>query len=508
MFGQIPSGQFADGLVFLWRGIEADEAVDESYYGNHGTINGLTWGDGLVFPRVNNANVSIPPFQAYNYNWPGITMIIRMSCTMAAGGEHTLASNYSVSTGAFIFRIEPATKTLEFIAVQENNSDRVLNATDLIMTTNKIHIVAFTIRENDFMRCYVDGVESSNTTTFGIWDRSPILVPLEIGDTRHTAADPFGGTIYEVLWYNRQLSASEIEALYLDSDLPMPQEPIYVLPEEEEEFSVAVIEQDDEPMFGQIPSGQFADGLVGLYRFIEAEELVDESFYNNDGIIIGATWQGEDLFFDGTNDTVSLGIWPGYSIFTHVVWVKFDQAIGSIEMIASADSDQSGSLRAFQFRRIESGKLHGIVFTDGTKTITGNTTLTTGIWWHCVLVNDGMNMSIYVNGVSDATPVASGMVDSKAAEWVLGARAPNLGLGVISQELEGQERYYSSYDRALSASEIEALYLNENLPMTQEPIYVLPEEEEELNIAMIDQDDEPMFGQIPSGQFAEGLVFN
>ncbi len=50
MFGQQPSGPFAEGLVFYFRGIEAGEAVDESFNRNHGTILGTTWmGGGLDF---------------------------------------------------------------------------------------------------------------------------------------------------------------------------------------------------------------------------------------------------------------------------------------------------------------------------------------------------------------------------------------------------------------------------------------------------------------------------
>ena len=47
MFGQLPSGHFADGLVFYWRGIQAGDVVDESFSRLHGTFNG----DGLATPR-------------------------------------------------------------------------------------------------------------------------------------------------------------------------------------------------------------------------------------------------------------------------------------------------------------------------------------------------------------------------------------------------------------------------------------------------------------------------
>ena len=60
MFGQQPSGQYAEGLVCIWRGIEAGNAVDESPYGNHGTITGPTWqGGGLLFDGATD-KVTVP----------------------------------------------------------------------------------------------------------------------------------------------------------------------------------------------------------------------------------------------------------------------------------------------------------------------------------------------------------------------------------------------------------------------------------------------------------------
>ena len=75
MFGQQLSlgHRSTKGLVFYWRGIQAGEVVDESFYRNHGTITGAMWvGEGLIFngssSKVVTTNV-IPIGQVYTFVW-------------------------------------------------------------------------------------------------------------------------------------------------------------------------------------------------------------------------------------------------------------------------------------------------------------------------------------------------------------------------------------------------------------------------------------------------------
>ena len=49
---------------------------------------------------------------------------------------------------------------------------------------------------------------------------------------------------------------------------------------------------------------------------------------------------------------------------------------------------------------------------------TGDTTLTSGVWWDVTAVCDGSFLYIYVNGVLDATPEAAGVMDNDpCATW-------------------------------------------------------------------------------------------
>ncbi|PIT86830.1 MAG: hypothetical protein COU33_00995, partial [Candidatus Magasanikbacteria bacterium CG10_big_fil_rev_8_21_14_0_10_43_6] len=86
----------------------------------------------------------------------------------------------------------------------------------------------------------------------------------------------------------------------------------------------------------------------------------------------------------------------------------------------------------------------------------GNTTLSIGTWYHVAGVWDGSNASIYLNGVSDATPSSLG--------GTLGNNSSPLTVGTLrtlttpTKFMDGKIDEVRVYNRALSASEISALY--------------------------------------------------
>ena len=171
---------------------------------------------------------------------------------------------------------------------------------------------------------------------------------------------------------------------------------------------------------------------------------------------------GPATYFDGTDDIIGISKWPGWPVVTMAAWVRFDQAIGADECIAAVDSTANGA-RTFQFRRTSGGVAQLIVFVGGDAiSATGTTTVPTGIWHHIVGVNDGTNALIYVNGVLDQTPIASGSMDADPGNWGIGARAKrNTGFTTdIDSELQGAIDSYTTWNRALSASEIADLYAN------------------------------------------------
>lgn len=183
------------------------------------------------------------------------------------------------------------------------------------------------------------------------------------------------------------------------------------------------------------------------------------------GDFVNVTWiqgvTGPALYFGGANNYVKLQQWDGGPIVSLVARVKFEQAIGADEQIATADSSGS-ALRIFQFRRSSTGRLQFIVFVGGAPiTITGGTILATGLWWDVAAVNDGVQSHIYVNGVSDAVPVNTGNMDMGGADWSIGIRSQVVNwAGGLVEDLEGRVEFLYRYDRALNESEIKKLFVN------------------------------------------------
>jgi len=217
-------------------------------------------------------------------------------------------------------------------------------------------------------------------------------------------------------------------------------------------------------------SHPLARGLVGCWLMNEGTgtKICDSSgnktrylgdFLNNVSWTAGKS--GHSLHFDGSDDIVKLQLWDGGPKVTLFARVKFEEAIGSTEQIAAADSDVTG-LRTFQFRRNDTGVLRFIVFVNNTAIgISGNTTLTTGLWWDVAAVNDGTKSHVYVNGIEDATAVTTGSMDTDAAAWGVGGRARKTDWSdsfYITEDFEGNIEFLMRWDRVLSASEVALLH--------------------------------------------------
>ncbi len=209
-------------------------------------------------------------------------------------------------------------------------------------------------------------------------------------------------------------------------------------------------------------------GLVGLWLFNEGSGNKVSDLSGNQARFFGnfagnTAWKpgksGPSCYFDGTDDMIKLQLWDGGPKVTLFARVRFEETIGVYyEQICAADN-YSDALRTFQFRRNIEGKLQFIVFVNNTAyTITGNTILTTGEWWDVAVVNNGTNCHIYVNGVEDATPVATGNMDTDAAAWAIGARPDYVNWTVISEPLQGRIEFLMRWDMDLSAPGIALLY--------------------------------------------------
>lgn len=81
-----------------------------------------------------------------------------------------------------------------------------------------------------------------------------------------------------------------------------------------------------------------------------------------------------------------------------------------------------------------------------------NTALKRGVWYHVVGVYDGVNMIIYINGISDATSPQTGSV---VANTTFGASRSN---GSATRQMSGLIDDIRAYTRALTPTEVLNLY--------------------------------------------------
>jgi len=118
----------------------------------------------------------------------------------------------------------------------------------------------------------------------------------------------------------------------------------------------------------------------------------------------------------------------------------------------------TGNLRNYMLSLYDNSdttyRLSGQLSPDGTASTRalGATNLTTGSWWHCAMVYDGSNITVYVNGVQDTNginnPIAfTGALADTASPFTLGTHGGAYFFDGLMDEV-------AVFSRALSAAEI------------------------------------------------------
>lgn len=220
-----------DGLVFYWRGIEAVDAIDESLYGNDGTLFGSpTWtGQGLYFDRTTPDYVQVP--SNIGITGPPFTVIAWFKCDVlpsATGDEYCIFSHTDKEAVPdwWRCRIDSADDKLQYGAREGAYTATTEVKSTIAITAGKWHQMACVEVADNLRYVYLDAANRGTST-----GSDPPLAPathiFDIGYNEAGSQDPFLGQIGEVLVYNRALAQSEIAELKINPDLPMFQEPAW-----------------------------------------------------------------------------------------------------------------------------------------------------------------------------------------------------------------------------------------------------------------------------------------
>jgi glucose/arabinose dehydrogenase/chitodextrinase len=198
-------------------------------------------------------------------------------------------------------------------------------------------------------------------------------------------------------------------------------------------------------------------GLVAAYAFDEGSETTvdDLSTFGNDGSIIGAAWTasghtGNALIFDGIDDQVVV---PDAS--------SLDLTTGmTLEAWVYPTSALSGG-RALVQKQVDAYFLNGNTSSDrpgvggtfaGTccTVLSGTSALPVNQWTHVAGTYDGATLRLYVNGTSVASQAITGSLEVNALPLRIGGNTHG------NEFFPGRIDDVRIYDRALSASEIQA----------------------------------------------------
>jgi RHS repeat-associated protein len=186
---------------------------------------------------------------------------------------------------------------------------------------------------------------------------------------------------------------------------------------------------------------------------------------NNGSFTNGVTFsQGEvaqAFSFDGTNGYVEIPHSATLNLsFGHTVemWVRVDAyaPAGKYSMLISkwvnSAEDKSLTINA-------AGKVTYYLYNSfGGVPLTSSNSLALGTWYHVAATYDGATAKIYINGVLDNSKLASGNVNDSSGKLYLGHNPGLTASGAPAVAFKGLVDEIGWYDRALTQSEIQAIY--------------------------------------------------
>jgi hypothetical protein len=200
-----------------------------------------------------------------------------------------------------------------------------------------------------------------------------------------------------------------------------------------------------------------SDGLAAWWRFDEGSggTTADSSGNGWTGTIDGASWttgrRGGALDFDGTNDAVSIGtVFDIPSIpFTLTAWVNPDDFGNWNKIFSKRDTTVGGNWRLDW----ELNNADGQVRLLGAVSIYFDYSPPLATWTHLAVVAQSGSTELYVNGTRvDTDGEFTPDTDAAAAVWIGKT-------GDDEDQFDGKIDDVRVYRRALSASEIQALYV-------------------------------------------------
>lgn len=413
-------GTRGEGNVVLYYPLDEGwrtTAYDSSGYGNHGTINGGNWIQGILsyalefdgqddYIQIPNVPVLLPGTSDFT---------VELYVKTEGVARQTIVNNgYGDSTAEYYFDILPDGRLYGWTEHPGASGDSITG--NSLVNDGHWHHVVFL--RDDKLHLFVDGVEDAIPAVHGSRDIDhslDIYIGANIGMGYY-----FTGIMDELYVYNRALSVEEIKEHY--------------------------------EAFGLKLEMHFSEG--------EGTTAFDSSGNENDGTINGAHWT-EGFFvhalkFDGVddflevNDDVTLHLNSGESM-TFEFWIKTNNSGEESVLFHKYESinPNPNYLLTITDNGIFKGQIrdsYGLY-----SNLTSNSTINDGKWHYIIFVIDRVvdKLKVYIDG----------NFDNMTDDLTTGSSTNNGDL--LIGKTASDDRYFNGsideiriYDRALSAKEI------------------------------------------------------
>ncbi len=322
---------------------------------------------------------------------------------------------------------------------------------------NKWHLVSVTYNRSGSGIGYVDGVPATAGSGSITSQANSISTAYNLYIGRESAATPlyFNGSIDDVRIYNRVLAPTELKQLYLAGQATL------------------------EPTSGQgsgCKLGSLSCGLVSYWSFnnqdmnwtsATAGTVKDMSGNGNTGTLTNMNRSsspipgalGQALKFNGSSSYVSGANIVNVTKATVSAWVKISSYPAAKGFIAGFMGGLGGTNYDKDLYIDTSGKLFFYVWDGAAKTTSAPANgIPLNQWVHVVGTADGSNARTYVNGVQVGSAAAGNTFAAYLAADIFAQGAPagpSTGGGYMQSQIDDVR----IYNRALSGSEVEQLYM-------------------------------------------------
>jgi len=219
------------------------------------------------------------------------------------------------------------------------------------------------------------------------------------------------------------------------------------------------------PLGSQINKNHpISQGIRGCWLFNDGGGVYIRDLANNmHGTISGGVWQnsnfGQSVYQDGT-DEINLAINPKLEITPAIsicALVRYASVSGEQELVSRWHEPVASGTENYALQKSTSNKFVGYVYSGGNKTATSTTTVAVNTDYFVVFTYDG-TAKMYVNGILEHTGDTGGAMQNYSNQTTQ--------LGYLKYN---NSHFYTTlgnigliylYDRALSAKEVQDLYIN------------------------------------------------